>query len=134
MEQQQWDLAMLVKMRKGDRSYERLSRDCGGFPTANRLQQIATAPMNTFPNPETITGLSQGLGATITDVTLAAARSLGLNVRSGEPDALVIAGAGALPAEAQEILLAMARQMMKLVEAERPGKLHLVADDEVELA
>jgi hypothetical protein len=106
-------LATLILSRKGSRSYERLSRDCGGFPTANRLQQIATKDLSEFPTPDTIRGISRGLGSTVTEVTLAAARSLGLNVHAGDPDALVLAGAGALPADAQEVIFAIARQLLK---------------------
>jgi hypothetical protein len=111
------NLSDLILTRKGSRSYERLSKDCGGLPTANRLQQIATKELNEFPNPDTIRGLSRGLGSTITDVTLAAARSLGLNVRTGDPDALVLANAGLLPVEAQEVILAVTRQMLKAMNA-----------------
>jgi sirohydrochlorin ferrochelatase len=118
-QEQQFDLAALLRARKGDRSYERLSRDCGGFPTANRLQQIATKQLNEFPNPDTIRGLAMGLGTTVTEVTLASARSLGLNVRAADADAMVIAGAGKLPPDAQEAILAVARQMERLTKKAR---------------
>lgn len=143
MQDQDWNLSVLIATRKGDRSYERLSRDCGGIPTANRLQQIATRKLNEFPNPDTIEGLAAGLGATVTDITLACARSLGLNVRSGDPRALVIADAGTLPGEAQEVILALSRQMLRLAEMEADidvtgkqvrGDLHLVSDDEEDSA
>lgn len=113
----EYDLASLILTRKGSRSYERLSKDCGGFPTANRLQQLATKGLNEFPTPDTIRGMSRGLGATITDITLACARSLDLNVRMGDPDALVLAGAGALPLEAQEVIQSVTRQMLKAYRA-----------------
>jgi len=109
-----WTLARLIAQRKGDRSFKRLSTDCGGTPTANRLQQMATKDISAFPDPETIRGIAMGLGTTITDVTLAVARSLGLNVSSAEPDALIVAGAGALPAEAQEIILGVSREMQRM--------------------
>jgi hypothetical protein len=110
--EKEYDLADLILTRKGSRSYERLSKDCGGNPTANRLQQLATKGLNEFPTPDTIRGMSRGLGATVTDVTMACARSLDLNVRSGDPDALVLNGAGALPLEAQEVIQAVTRQML----------------------
>lgn len=52
----------LILDLKGDRSYEQLSRDCGGAPTPGRIQQLATKTQNTFPSPETIKGLARGLG------------------------------------------------------------------------
>jgi hypothetical protein len=109
------NLSDLLLARKGSRSYERLSKDCGGFPTANRLQQIATKDISEFPTPDTIRGLSRGLGSTVTEVTLAAARSLGLSVHAGDPDALVLAGAGRLSADAQEVIFTIARQLLKTV-------------------
>src|SRR6184192_1627626 len=114
MKHDDWTLARLIAQRKGDRSFKRLSADCGGTPTANRLQQMATKDISAFPDPETIRGMAMGLGTTITEVTLAVARSLGLNVTSGEPDALIVAGAGTLPAEAQEAILAVSREMQRL--------------------
>lgn len=114
MNNQDWTLARLIAQRKGDRSFKRLSSDCGGTPTANRLQQIATKDISAFPDPETIRGIAMGLGTTITEVTLASARSLGLAVASGEPDALIVAGAGTLPAEAQEAIMDVSREMQRL--------------------
>lgn len=108
------DLAALILNRKGDRSYERLSRDCGGRPSANRLQQIASAPLTAFPSADTIRSLSLGLGATITDVTMASARSIGLNVRADDPDALTLVGAGELPEELQNAIVALVRQIQLL--------------------
>lgn len=123
-----WTLARLIGQRKGDRSFKRLSTDCGGIPTANRLQQMATKDISAFPDPDTIRGISLGLGTTITEVTLASARSLGLNVASGEPDALTLAGAGALPVEAQEAILSVSREMQRLYQP--PRRLALVPDGE----
>lgn len=122
-----WTLARLIGQRKGDRSFKRLSLDCGGIPTANRLQQMATKDINAFPDPDTIRGMSLGLGTTITEVTLAIARSLGLNVASGEPDALTLAGAGALPVEAQEAIISVSREMQRLYSP--PKRLKLVSDE-----
>lgn len=107
------NLAALINLRKGDRSYERLSRDCGGNPSRARLQQIATGELKEFPDPETIQCLSRGLGATVTDIILASARSLGLNVAIGDPEALVVAGAGALDPSAQDVILGVARELLK---------------------
>lgn len=119
-------LQQLVLDLKGDRSYERLARDCGGVPTAKRLQQIATTPHpKTFPDPPTVEGLAQGLGVTVTEVVLAAATSLGLNVhRGGDPSEVVLAGVGDLPTPARDAVLSVAREMVRLHTGS--GKTHSV--------
>lgn len=111
------DLVQLILDRKGDRSYERLSKDCGGIPTRARLGQIATTEFKTFPDPATLRGLSRGLGVPMTDVVLAAARSLGLRVRAGDEGSLVVGDAGRLPVAAQQSILNVARQMLELHDA-----------------
>ena len=75
------DLRELIAGTKGERSYEALSRDCGGVPTSKRLHQLATTTLKNFPDPPTIEGLARGLGVTVTEIVLASARSLGLSVR-----------------------------------------------------
>lgn len=74
------NLAELIRSTKGDRSYEQLARDCGGRPTSQRLQQIATTQLKAFPDGETILNLSRGLAVEVRTVVLAAAASLGLPV------------------------------------------------------
>lgn len=76
------NLAELIRIAKGDRSYDQLARDSGGRPTSARLQQIATTnPLKNFPDPPTIRGLAAGLRVTQASVVLAAAESLGLDAR-----------------------------------------------------
>jgi hypothetical protein len=104
------DLASLILDAKGDRSYERMSTDCGGLPTDKRLQQMATTPLKAFPDVATIRGLARGAGTTITAVVLAAARSLGLQVHTAEdPDALTIGGAGELRPDQKDAIRALVR-------------------------
>lgn len=106
-------LQAMILERKGRRSYDRLSKDCDGMPKANQLQKMATAGMNEFPSAATIRGLSRGLNVSVSQVVMAAARTVGLPVSDGgEPDELVLQGAGALPPEAQELLVSMARQLL----------------------
>lgn len=45
-------------------SYGSISRRSGGRVTRTRVHQLATMPMRRIPEPETITGLSLGLGVT----------------------------------------------------------------------
>jgi hypothetical protein len=106
-------LRSLILEMKGDRSFERLSRDCGGIPKANRLNTLAAGQqINNFPDPPTIKGLSRGLNVSVTRVVLAAARSLDLNVSDSDPDELVLQGAGALPPESKQLLVSMSRQLL----------------------
>ncbi|MHA7144221.1 hypothetical protein ACX80U_05835 [Arthrobacter sp. TmT3-37] len=105
-------LRNLILDRKGSRSYERLARDCGGVPKANRLHAMVANGLNNFPDPATIRGLSRGLNVSITTIVLACARSVGLPVsESGDSDELVLQGAGALPADSKELLVNMSRQL-----------------------
>lgn len=108
------DLAYLIAVRKGDRSYQRIAEDSGGAITRNRVQQLATEPrQKQFPSPETIRGLARALGATETEVVAAAARSVGIDVRYGiDPRALVIGRAGELPARARDAIVAIAHELL----------------------
>lgn len=107
-------LAELIIERKGERSYGRLAEDCGNYPTRKRLQQLVAKPLHNFPDPDTIKGLGIGLGASVTEVTLACARSTGLSVAGSDPSELCIAGAGELPPASQELLLSLARDLLKV--------------------
>ena len=107
-------LQQLIKDRKGDRSYQRVSKDSGGKPTFQTLASLAEKPMKSFPSKETIEGLERGLGVPAREIILAAARSLNINV-SGDAD-LVIAGAGRLPVASQALLYSMAHEMLNLQE------------------
>lgn len=116
------DLAELIRTAKGDRSYEQLARDCGGRPTAARLQQIATTiPLKNFPDPPTIRGLASGLRVTQASVVLAAAESLGLDVRvSGSRLAgLLPAGAESLSDGQISAILAVVHAMLHEAEGAR---------------
>lgn len=109
------DLATLIAARKGTRSYDRLSADCGGVPTAARLHQIATKPLKNFPDVTTVRGLAAGLGSTVTEIVAASAVSVGLEVHFGhDPSALVLGGAAELPDSARESISTVVREMMKL--------------------
>jgi hypothetical protein len=102
--------------RKGGRSFERLSEDCGGVPAGRRLQQLANGnrPMKNFPDPESITAMARGLGVSTTEVVLASARSLGVTVAAADATALTIADGGTLPAQAQEALRYLGHEMVRL--------------------
>lgn len=122
------DLARLILDAKGSRSYERLSIDCGGLPTDKRLQQMATTGLKAFPDLATIRGLARGIGTTETAVVLAAARSLGLRVHSGEdPGALVIGGADDLRPEQKEAVVALVRVFREMNTDARRRRLEAVA-------
>lgn len=121
------DLQELIGLRKGDRSYEQLSKACGGLPTAKRLHQLATAPIKNFPDPDTIRGLSKGLAVTESTVVLASAASLGLDVHTPTMwAALLPAGTELIPDHMRDGILSvvhsavrMARNEMEVVTGEQ---------------
>lgn len=71
-------LSELIATCKGGRTYEQLSTDCGGAPTPGRIQQLATRPQRSFPDPETIEALARGLHVRPMAVLDACAVSLGI--------------------------------------------------------
>lgn len=107
-------LRSLIRNLRGDRNNLELSRDCGGIPTQSRLQQISTAPIKLFPDPDTIKGLARGLNVTVGEIVSVCARDLGLNMGSSDESALVLAGARELPESAQSVLIAVSREFQHL--------------------
>ena len=107
-------LAELILTQKGLRTYRALSADCGGIPTDSRLNSLVKSPIKNFPDVDTIRGLSIGLRVNISDIILASARSLDLQVGPFEPGILKIPGAGHLPPSAKEALAAAAFEMLKI--------------------
>ena len=71
-------LEELIQVMRGSRTWDELSRDCGGSPTGARLQSIAKNGIQAFPGPDTITAIAQGLSLHPKHVVVAAAESLGL--------------------------------------------------------
>lgn len=108
----QGGLQRLIQERRGDRSYESLSRDCGGTPAKPNLQRLATDEYKSFPGAEAMIGLSKGLKVRLLDIVIASAISCGLPLRADESDDLVIPGAAVLPNDSQDMLRDMARQML----------------------
>lgn len=110
------DLQALIGLRKGDRSYEQLSKACGGLPTAKRLHQLATAEIKNFPDPDTIRGLSKGLGVTESTVVLASAASLGLDVHTPTMwAALLPAGTELIPDHMRDGILSVVHSAVRMV-------------------
>ena len=113
-------IQQLVAMKKGDRSFARLSLDCGGRPTGPALQKLTTSPLKSFPDPETIRGLSRGLNLPIRQIVEACARSVGLDISAESDDVLPIVGGRRLPESSQALLISMAREMLAMQEG-NPG-------------
>lgn len=107
-------LAELILAKKGDRSYAKISRDCGHVPTDRRIQSMATSEIKAFPDVDTIRGLAIGLRVNESDVLLASARSLGLTVATSDPGSLILPGAGHLPDSAKEVLSEVAGELLKM--------------------
>ena len=118
-------LEALILNHKGDRSFDDLSRACGGSPTGKRLHQMVTRPMRNFPDPDTIKNLARGLNVPATDIVLATARSLGIRVAPTDDTALVLQEAGTLPRERQQLLVDIARA---LIEANELSKREVVEE------
>ncbi|WP_138414762.1 hypothetical protein [Sinomonas gamaensis] len=121
----QQDLASLLADVKSARrwSFEAMSRACGGVPTGKRLFQLINSPLKNFPDPDTIRGLQRATGASATEIVMAAARSLGLDVSESDPDALHIPGISHAPDSTREALLALGREVSALVGDQKPEAL-----------
>lgn len=111
---QQPDLQQLILDRKGGRTFDRLSDDCGGLPTDKRLIQITKNGIKNFPDAVTLEGLAKGLNVSVTAVVLAAARSLGLAVGVTDPDSITIAGVSKLPYTSQQLIITLGQEMVAL--------------------
>lgn len=107
-------LPSLISRYRGERNSAQLARDCGGRPTAMRINQYKSLPISAFPDADTIRGLSRGLGVSELEIILAASRSLGLNVEDTVPEDLSLAGAGLLPATSQQLLRGMSEELKRM--------------------
>lgn len=68
----------LITELRGNRTYEQLAEDCGGFPSFSRIAAMAKKGITAFPSPETIQGLARGLGVSTGDIVESCGASLGL--------------------------------------------------------
>lgn len=104
------NLAELIDTHRGGRSYPELSRACGGSPSDKRLQQLVRGEIKNFPDPPTVRALAKGLRVSQEAVLLAAAESLGLDVRSSLPRLVEL-----LPADARDLTEEQAAAIAHLV-------------------
>lgn len=113
------NLQELISLRKGDRSYEQLSKACGGNPGGPRIHQLATTRIKGFPDPPTIRGLAKGLGVTEMTVVLACAESVGLDIHMPGGDgwaALLPAGTTKIPGYFRDALLTVVHSAIQVIE------------------
>jgi hypothetical protein len=117
------DLGRLLNTarRGGEISYERLSKACGGTPSAKRLHQLENGPLKNFPDPDTIRALAAGTGFSITEIIHASARSLRLPVVSEDPDVIRIHGLSTTPPRVAELFRDLGREIVSLAEKEVVG-------------
>jgi hypothetical protein len=101
----------LILNKKGDRSYERLARDCGNDIKSRALHRAATKPALGFADPDTIKGLSRGLNVPVADVIRAYAVSLGLPMADDEKGVLRVVGGADLPETSQNLIVSLAREL-----------------------
>lgn len=112
------NLRELISEHRAGRSYSELERDCGGSPSAKRLQQMATQPIKNFPDPPSVQALSRGLRVSEVAVVLAAAESLGLDVESSMPRLVQL-----LPSSASEMTEQQAAAVAHLIKVFMPADL-----------
>lgn len=114
--QTEMTLSRLINLsrRGGEVSYERLSKACGGTPSAKRLHQLENGELKNFPDPDTIRSLAQGTGFSVTEIILAAGRSLGLQVTDDDPDALRIFGISEAPERVVSLLRDLGRAVAQM--------------------
>jgi hypothetical protein len=106
-------LAALMLEVKGDRSFRELMEKAAGLGYESKLstwQQWGDPgyQRKLLPDPGTIRAFSRGMNVPETEVLMAAARQVGLDVGEGNPVDLVLPGAGGLPAEDRSILASLA--------------------------
>lgn len=93
-------------------SYGDLETRSGRALTRGRWQQLATSQMHRrFPDPSTLSVIATVLDVDVTTVVLAAARAVGLDVRSqaGALAALLPEGTERLPAPMRDAILTLVR-------------------------
>lgn len=112
-------LRSLIRNLRGERNNVELSRDCGGYPTSSRIQQMSTQPIKVFPDPDTIRGLARGLNVSVGEIIGACAKDLGLNMGGPDESSLLLAGARELPESSQKLLISMSRELQSLASANR---------------
>jgi hypothetical protein len=110
-------LAQLILQVKGDRSFRELMERAAGFGADLKLsswQQWGDPEFERklLPDPPSIRAFAKGLGISETEVLLAAARQVGLDVGEGNSTDLVIAGAGALDPIDRNILASLAATLV----------------------
>lgn len=106
-------LAGLMLAAKGERSFRELMEKAAGLGHESKLstwQQWGDPKYQRklLPDPETIRAFARGMGVPETEVLLAAARQVGLDVGEGNTTDLVLAGAGGLPPEDRNVLASLA--------------------------
>ena len=102
-----------ARMRERGWSYSDLERTSGRALTRGRWQQLgAGAPLRKFPDPGSLTVISEVLEVDITTVVLAAAHSLGLDVRRQPADLSAL-----LPDRTEELSGRMREAILTLVRA-----------------
>ena len=106
-------LAGLMLEVKGERSFRELMEKAAGMGYESKLStwQQWGDPRYTrklLPDPATIKAFSRGLNIPETEVLMAAARQVGLDVGEGNLVDLVLPGAGGLPPEDRNILASLA--------------------------
>ncbi|WP_336794238.1 hypothetical protein [Gordonia malaquae] len=119
-------LADLVQQQKAARglSYRMLQERAGDVITAARWQQLGTGTrLKEFPEPATLEAMATALDVHITEVVLAAARSIGLNVTRGATSdlaAMLPPSAASLTVEQRDAVLTLVRSITAMSRTDAP--------------
>jgi len=106
-------LALLIQQAKGTRSYREMKDKAAAVGLTSTLSSWQQWAMPDFerkllPDPVTVRAFAAGLGVSETEVLMAAARQVGLDVGEGNASDLVLPGAGVLPPEDRNVLATLA--------------------------
>lgn len=118
-------LADLIATRKGDATYEALAERGGMSPSA--LHKYASGLNKDFPPPESVIAIAKAIDVAHSEVVVAAAYGLGLEVEAlsaeGGPSLgrLLPPDVDNLPPHAQRAIVDFARTMITLMYGEEPA-------------
>lgn len=106
-------LAAMILAAKGDRPFRELMERAAGLGAPSNLSSWnqwcdPKFERKLLPDPSTVRAFAKGIGASETDVLLAAARQVGMDVGEGNTADLVLPGMGHLPPEDRNVLASLA--------------------------
>ncbi|WP_394161666.1 hypothetical protein [Galactobacter valiniphilus] len=105
-------LIQFIEANRGDKRDADLIRLADGKLGRTYFTVLRKQGISAFPGATVIEGLAQALDVKVSEVVLAAARSLGLPAYSTTSRDLVLYGAGELPIDSQRLLIETATNLL----------------------